>query len=238
MVLCASAASAQPVAFNQAMEALHAGDCVKAGDVINTGIEQRVPSLLYVAGLMLELGLCVDANAKQAASLYAAASVVGDPQAARRLSRELAEAGAFPRSYRRAALFIQHANVLRGLLPGDRALALPLRDARGDDWRDYWIVVRAALQTAETIVVPERVERERATTTMLLKACPGTPPEVQRDPASAPVSAALEHELKTAIVEGLARAKRHLPPPPKDANPVCFTVPIGFDYLERTRSRL
>lgn len=232
------AAQAQPASFQLALSALQSGDCKRAGELINDGIEQRVPSLLYVAGLMVELGLCTDANVEAAAALYATAARPGDALAARRLARELAEGGAFPRSYRHAAAFMRHWSALRRGDERGQALA-PLPAGASDTWTDYWVMVAASLQTMETIDYPESAIRARAETGFLIELCsPNTPPTIKHDPTSAAVPPNVEADFKEAIVKGLERTYRVLPPPKLDSPPTCARVPMVFfiDWRNRPRS--
>jgi hypothetical protein len=234
----AVAAQAQPASFQLALHALQAGDCKRAGDLINDGIERRVPSLLYIAGLMVELGLCTDANPAAAAALYETAAQPGDALAARRLARELAEGGAFPRSYRRAAAFMQHWASLRRMGEARPQLALPLLAGTSDTWQDYWLLVTASLQTMETIDYPESAIQARAETRFLIDLCsPYTAPTITRDPSAASVSPQVEADFKSALLKGLERTYRVLPPPKLDTVPPCTRVSMTFfiDWKNRPR---
>lgn len=135
--LMAGGALAAPL--DDAMSAVGAGDCQRVGAIVNRGIEDRTPSLLYFAGLMYDEGLCVDRDAERAARYYQAGAQIGDWRAARDLGLRYALGDGLPRSYTRASAWLQHAEQLGRQEPTRTAqphLALP---PAGEDTATEWL---------------------------------------------------------------------------------------------------
>ena len=136
-------AAAQGDAIAPAVAAIKANDCAALGAAANRGIKESVPALLYVAGLMFEEGLCVEADRERANRFYRAAEAPGDWNAARDLGLRFALGDGLPRSFTRAYAWLDHARALRDA-PGQPApLRLP-RTAAGteeDEWRGYLYAV-------------------------------------------------------------------------------------------------
>lgn len=111
-VLPIQLAAAKSTPFDQAIGAIRARDCHALGEIVNRGIDERVPALLYVAGVMYEEGLCVGPDAARARIYFDAGAQQGDRTAAIALGLHYALADGLPRSYRRAGAWLAHADGL------------------------------------------------------------------------------------------------------------------------------
>lgn len=136
-------AAPQVDAIAPAVAAIKANDCAALGAAANRGIMERVPALLYVAGLMFEEGLCVEADRERANRLYRAAEAPGDWSAARDLGLRFALGDGLPRSFTRAYAWLDHARALRDASGQPAPLRLPRTAAATDEdeWRGYLYAV-------------------------------------------------------------------------------------------------
>lgn len=111
-VLAGLATAAPAATFDEAVAAIRAKDCARLGQVVNAGIDKSAASLLYVAGLMFDEGLCVDSDARRARDFLDAGAKLGDRRAAVALGLHYALGDGLPRSYARAGAWLQHAEAL------------------------------------------------------------------------------------------------------------------------------
>lgn len=152
LAVAGTAGGELPSSIGPAIDAIRANDCAVLGQVVNRGIDQREPGMLYVAGMMFEDGYCVEIDRARAARFYRAAEEKGDLRAAAALGLAYALGDGLPRSYSRAAPFLRHAYALvrrdQGPGPSEWRIALP-RPLLFDEPHDevigylvtlYWIV--------------------------------------------------------------------------------------------------
>jgi TPR repeat protein len=126
-VLLGLGMAARAATFDEAVAAIRAKDCARLGEVVNAGIDKNAASLLYVAGLMFDEGLCVDIDTRRARDFLDAGAKQGDHRAAVALGLHYALGDGLPRSYARAGAWLLHAEALelrglsaRELSPRDR----------------------------------------------------------------------------------------------------------------------
>ncbi len=113
--LCAALAltqAARAQALQDAFSAIAARDCARLGQIVNTGIDAQVTALVYMAGLMQDEGLCVEANPERARTYLDAAARQGDRQAALDIGLRYALGDGLARSYARASAWLAHATAL------------------------------------------------------------------------------------------------------------------------------
>ena len=239
--LVAAPALGQTMAFHQAFNALKDGNCVTAGEVVNRGIDSNVAEMLYMAGVMLELGLCVDADPKRARTLYAAAAKAGDAGAARRLGEVFARGEGVPRSYRHAAALFEHAARLADDpdRPAVRELGLPPDPGSADDlWTNYLTAV--ATMAHRYFAYTHEMAKSRSAGAVRLRLCPGRAGVTTQvlTGATATDSAATPEDLVAEVRRGAEEMLKQMPPPTTVAlgRPYCGEIEIRFHVPDWGRS--
>ena|ERR1700678_3041513 len=81
--LTASASASAPLASNPIVAAVKRGDCTGAFQLVNPSLAAKGdPTTLFLAGRMLDEGICVHRDAVEATQLYSRAADMGDQDAA------------------------------------------------------------------------------------------------------------------------------------------------------------
>ncbi len=250
-------AEAKSTAFDQAIASIRARDCEALGEIVNRGIEDRAPDLLYVAGLMHDEGLCVDADPVRARMYFDAGAQQGDREAAVALGLHYALADGLPRSYGRAGAWLLHAKALElrslegrsvdefdrhrmealreSVLAGPYLHAVPPMPADGDnlaEWLGYLSSVH--FLGSRLIDYPKRALHAGAEGAFRLRVCPHTNQvEVRHAPRASGLpsttSGAALHALRQEVVRAYRNAQRLLPRPLAIPDPAsCMETVIVF----------